>query len=91
MEKSWSSAKRNGDKHYYTGKPCKHGHTGLRFTKSGACVDCNYIKSMRRNSNLDNLNDEQVLSLRKVFRPKEPKPIQATNTNFTALLNKALC
>ena len=25
---------------YYTGKPCKHGHLSERYTKSGACVEC---------------------------------------------------
>lgn len=34
-------AQEQGLKHYYTGKPCKHGHTALRFTKKGMCVECN--------------------------------------------------
>lgn len=24
----------------YTGRPCKHGHGGLRYKSSGACVEC---------------------------------------------------
>jgi hypothetical protein len=26
---------------YFTGKPCKHGHTGERHTVNGLCVQCN--------------------------------------------------
>lgn len=29
-----------GSRHYFTGKPCKHGHIDKRFTKTGACVEC---------------------------------------------------
>lgn len=34
-----AEAKATGAKHYFTGKPCKHGHTALRKTKGG-CVEC---------------------------------------------------
>lgn len=32
-------AKATGATHYFTGKPCKHGHIALRKTK-GSCVEC---------------------------------------------------
>jgi hypothetical protein len=34
----------------YQGNPCVHGHAGIRFTRSGACVDCEreYAKSEKR-------------------------------------------
>lgn len=25
---------------YFTGEQCKHGHTALRYTLNGTCVDC---------------------------------------------------
>lgn len=25
---------------HYQGKPCKHGHSGLRYVGSGNCVEC---------------------------------------------------
>lgn len=28
-----------GDK-YYQGKPCKYGHSGLRYKSTGSCVEC---------------------------------------------------
>jgi 5-methylcytosine-specific restriction endonuclease McrA len=37
--KTRKEAKANGDKYYFTGEPCKHGHIALRKTK-GACVEC---------------------------------------------------
>jgi hypothetical protein len=24
----------------YQGKPCRHGHPGIRYVKGGECVDC---------------------------------------------------
>lgn len=29
-----------GQKYYFTGVPCTHGHVSLRYTKSNACLDC---------------------------------------------------
>ena len=37
--KSRSEAKAKGEKHYFTGIPCKYGHVALRKTK-GSCLDC---------------------------------------------------
>ncbi|MDB1108081.1 hypothetical protein [Pseudomonas extremaustralis] len=31
--------------HYYTGKPCKHGHYSDRFTATSICVECGRIHS----------------------------------------------
>jgi len=48
-----SEAKERGLKKYFTGKPCKHGHTCERVTLSGACLECyrNYpcVKEAKRN------------------------------------------
>lgn len=37
-------AKEKGLTHYYTGKPCKHGHISKRFTSAGKCVTCGRIE-----------------------------------------------
>lgn len=34
-----TEAKKTGNKYYFTGQPCKHGHIAPRKTK-GACVEC---------------------------------------------------
>jgi len=33
--------------HYYTGKPCVHGHDALRLTSTGECVVCGPIRRQR--------------------------------------------
>lgn len=37
---SRAEAKANGDTFYFTGKPCKHGHTTNRLTSCGVCHEC---------------------------------------------------
>lgn len=38
-----AEAKALGAKHYFTGKPCKHGHIALREVK-GSCVECRRLE-----------------------------------------------
>jgi 5-methylcytosine-specific restriction endonuclease McrA len=33
-------ARAKGLEFYFTGKPCKHGHIGLRYVSSGVCLEC---------------------------------------------------
>lgn len=33
-------AELRGEKYYFTGKPCVHGHMSLRWTKTGICCKC---------------------------------------------------
>lgn len=33
-------AKAAGLDHYFTDKPCKRGHLSMRWTSSGACIEC---------------------------------------------------
>jgi len=35
-----AEARAAGLKHYFTGKPCKHGHMSPRITKCKHCVQC---------------------------------------------------
>lgn len=37
-------ARKNGEKTYYTGIPCKHGHVAPRRVSNGACLECEAIK-----------------------------------------------
>ena len=39
LPKTREEAKKTGNKYYFTGQPCKHGHIAARKTK-GACVEC---------------------------------------------------
>ena len=38
---SRKQAQEQGLKHYFTGKPCKHGHIAPRFTNHRRCLECN--------------------------------------------------
>jgi len=37
-----------GLRHYFTGEPCKHGHTSERYTVNGACAQCTKESSKKR-------------------------------------------
>ena len=41
MKTSRSNAIAAGEKYYYTGKPCKHGHYSTRLTVDSRCLECN--------------------------------------------------
>jgi len=41
------AARKKGDKHYFTGIPCRFGHVAKRFVSDGKCVECNRIKASR--------------------------------------------
>jgi hypothetical protein len=36
-----AEARRRGLKHFFTGRPCKHGHIAKRFVSVAICVECN--------------------------------------------------
>lgn len=38
--KTRKQAMEAGEKFYWTGKPCKHGHSSVRFTSVGQCAMC---------------------------------------------------
>lgn len=40
IPKTWSEAKSRGEKHYFTGNPCKRGHVSKRLASSGSCCEC---------------------------------------------------
>lgn len=41
-------AKLRGDTYFYTGKPCKRGHTAPRYVSSPVCMDCAELNSLKR-------------------------------------------
>ena len=44
-----------GEKKYYTGRPCKNGHYSLRYSVSGSCEQCVRLA--------DKLNKENAKSM----------------------------
>ena len=48
-------ARQKGLKHYFTGKPCSHGHLDQRLTSGRACCSCSREKlQARRSKNKEN-------------------------------------
>jgi hypothetical protein len=41
---SRSEAKSRGLKHFFTGRPCKHGHVSRYFVSSHLCMECDRLK-----------------------------------------------
>lgn len=48
---SRTDAKVKGLTHYFTGSPCKHGHTEKRLVTNGACVTCLAINEKKYRTN----------------------------------------
>ena len=55
-----AEAKAQGLAHYYTGKPCKHGHTATRRTITGYCNECCGIKYAKNRADEDYLAKERI-------------------------------
>ena len=41
-------AKQQGEDKYLGEKPCKSGHTGLRVTATGTCIECRRLNSLKK-------------------------------------------
>lgn len=48
MKSSRREALAAGERHYFTGIPCRHGHVAIRRTGSGTCVVCHRASSARQ-------------------------------------------
>jgi len=55
---SRAEAKAQGLTHYFTGKPCKHGHIAERFVTGRHCVECDRVQ--RRFANMTPEQAERV-------------------------------
>lgn len=70
-----------GLRHYFTGKPCAHGHFDLRFTSTGQCCECmRIISSSKEKKEYDreyqNKNAGKILKRRRVYRVKNKDKIK---------------
>ena len=45
--KTRAEAKNEGEKYYFTGKPCPQGHIDFRLTTSGRCYECSVRESSK--------------------------------------------
>lgn len=68
--------------HFFTGKPCKHGHTSKRYVIGQHCWECNRTNGVHKNHNLHvqawkSRNKEQISLTAKEYssRPEVKKAI----------------
>lgn len=59
---SRSIAKANGEISYIS-EPCKNGHKGVRYTKSGRCVHCIGVHKLKRNNPRQRSDANHALAL----------------------------
>lgn len=57
-----------GSRHYFTGKPCKHGHVEKRFSQRGTCMGCS------RSIALDVYRRDPALAISKVRKWESENP-----------------
>jgi len=57
-----------GLKHYFTGKPCKHGHLALRFTNRRQCLECNRLAALAKYFEDPQASTEKVAAWREANR-----------------------
>lgn len=57
---SQHDAKALGLRHYFTGRPCKHGHTAPRFVLRGQCLECNRLNAAKRTAKNPEKNRQKV-------------------------------
>ena len=70
----------------YQGHPCSHGHDGMRYTSTHACVDCVRSKGLSIRSGASDAKHEAALRLRRATRaendPPSPSPRGRTDARF---------
>jgi hypothetical protein len=48
LRRAQEAARARGDKTFFHDQPCRNGHTGLRYSASGNCIQCNAIHNRNR-------------------------------------------
>jgi hypothetical protein len=48
LRRAQEAARARGDKTFFHEQPCRNGHTGLRYSASGNCIQCNAIHNRNR-------------------------------------------
>ena len=67
-----TAAKLAGERHYFTGKPCPHGHVAMRFTTAGKCVVCALDTNRARKGYFKARYEAKKPEILEQFRQKYP-------------------
>jgi len=78
----WTEACRTGERHYFTGRPCKNGHISKRYTNGRACVDCVSANTAKRNKGIKQMKPLFVTV--SVYSADDQKAV----IDFANMLNK---
>lgn len=73
LPRSRSDAKILGAPHYFTGLCCKNGHIDKRYTRNGACVECELERNRRFRADFPEKTSEYA----KVARERDPEKSKA--------------
>lgn len=74
-------ARQAGEKYYFTGKPCPHGHTCKRFTSNKQCFDCN-SERRREKYQADPAYAEKILANCKGYRERNNEKVCEKSRNY---------
>ena len=80
-------AKAQGNKYYYTGKPCKRNHIDNRYVSDGSCVSCVLERLSGWNEKNPNVAKERVLKWQKDF----PEKVNSKNRNWKHINKHKVC
>ena len=57
---SRAQAKKNGQTHYFTGRPCKRGHVARRYVSNQICEECDKLKRKKRDKRYYEKNKDKI-------------------------------
>lgn len=86
---SQKEAIQNGQKQYFTSKPCKHGHIAARYTSNKACTDClkkwnNSEAYKQYKTELHHKNAQAYIEKTRVWRIQNPHKHNSNNARRRA-------
>ncbi len=55
-----------GNKHYNTGKKCRHGHSSNRYTANGACVECAVSRESEMRKTWKTFDEKTIILIKKL-------------------------
>lgn len=70
-----AEAKASGQKRYFTGEPCPHGHVAERFVTSRNCVECARLRAARIRAEMPDV----VRARARAWRERHPEAARASD------------
>lgn len=88
-----AEARQQGAARYFTGRPCKHGHTAERWTLASVCVECHRLAQLagyRKNADArkqhvarwSEANPDKVARTKAAYRDRNRTELRAKNIAY---------